>query len=204
MGPGRLWVWVSHQNIAWYFPTLSSHGVTLFQIFFDNITSECDTKRLHGISVTASLPTTTINNISLQMAYTGLSRGLKRLPEKLFQPESFVLLFSVLVQDREVSLCYLPRGQNYKSSLDGQSTFPVMMMMTMRACKEKGLLKRSVNDKYLWWTERPILASLNHLARKGDPWMETESECQTRVKVVMTWYQRNMAQSTNIKSSSSS
>ena len=134
----------------------------------------------------------------------GPGQGPKKITRKLFQPESFVLLFSVLVQDREVSLCYLPRGQNYKSSLDGQSTFPVMMMMTMRACKEKGLLKRSVNDKYLWWTERPILASLNHLARKGDPWMETESECQTRVKVVMTWYQRNMAQSTNIKSSSSS
>ena len=34
-----------------------------------------------------------------------------------------MLLFSVLVQDSSASLCYLPLGQNYKSSLDGQSTF---------------------------------------------------------------------------------
>ena len=33
-----------------------------------------------------------------------------------------MLLFSVLVQDSSASLCYLPLGQNYKSSLDGQST----------------------------------------------------------------------------------
>ena len=51
----------------------------------------------------------------------------------------FVLLFSVLVQDSSASLCYLPLGQNYKSSLDGQSTFSQMMMkmilMLMRVMK---------------------------------------------------------------------